>query len=104
MKYENIVSKNKNIALKFGKETLNVTVDQTKFNYNNSVIKSSDETLLIDYVIDFFINKETLVSWDLEFNGEVVPLTKEALCSLNPEFLIEIFYAVSKDTRVTRKE
>jgi len=45
-----------------------------------------------------------LVSWDLEFNGEVVPLTKEALCSLNPEFLIEIFYAVSKDTRVTRKE
>jgi len=96
MKYEDIVSKEQKLQIKFGEEALNIVYDNTKLNKSTSIAVADEKELYIDFLAEFL--STVLVSWDLSINDKPVKISKESLITLNMAFLDRIYKEIQESS------
>ena len=94
MNYLDIVSKEKVLELKFGENVLSITYDATKLDKAHSIVAQDEKVLYVDYLADFL--SQVIVSWNLDINGEPIPIDKKALIKLNMAFLDYLYKEIQK--------
>lgn len=115
IKFEDLVKKTREVEITYEEETLKVVyrVDSISAQaylvqgrmYLLSIGRGGDDVQKImtdiEGLVKFLTN--SIVSWDLTMNGEMLPVTQENLAALPMPFLNRVFNEIMEDSRPNAK-